>query len=60
MSNTAPLLFAIPAPMRRCEHCGRTDQGIGRCPHAIDKRYDCPNDPQGERRLRDRLRKIGR
>ena len=60
MSNTTPLPFAIPDPMHRCEHCGRTDQGIGRCPHAIDKRYDRPNDPQGERRLRDRLRKIGR
>ena len=36
MSNTTPLPFAIPDPMHRCEHCGRTDQGIGRCPHAID------------------------
>ncbi len=52
--------FDINDQVRRCEHCGHTDQGIGRCPHAIDKRYDCPNNPHNERQLHDRLRKLGR
>ncbi|MGO4923043.1 hypothetical protein [Bifidobacterium choerinum] len=52
--------FVVNDQIRRCEHCGRTDQRPGRCPHAIDKRYDCPNDPRAERQLHDRLRRLGR
>lgn len=52
--------FDINDQIHRCEHCGHTDQGPNRCPHAIDRRYDCPNNPRNERRLHDRLRKLGR
>lgn len=58
MTDT-PIPFATPYHTRLCEHCGQPDIGANRCPHAIDPRYDCPNNPN-ERRLHERLRKIGR
>lgn len=48
------------APITYCERCGRPSIGQDRCPHAIDPRYECPNDPDGERALRERLRRLGR
>lgn len=45
--------------IRRCECCGRTNQGEGRCPHAINPHYPCPHDPKHAQR-QQRLRKLGR
>ena len=52
--------FDFNDQIHRCEHCGHTDQGPNRCPPAIDRRDDCPNNPRNERQLHDRLRKLGR
>jgi len=46
---------------RRCEICGRPALGPRGmiCPHAVDRRYDCPEDPDRDARRR-RLRRCGR
>lgn len=46
--------------VKYCEHCGRPDIGTDRCPHAINRKFDCPHDRTATRMLADRLRRLGR
>lgn len=41
-----------------CEICHRPDKGVDRCPHAIDKHYPCPKDPERLKR-REIIKHIG-
>ena len=43
-----------------CEYCGRPDVGADRCPHAINRKFDCPKNKRATRALADRLRRLGR
>ena len=52
-------ILKLPA-IHYCEYCHRPDVGADRCPHAINKRFDCPHDRKATRALVDRLRRLGR
>lgn len=43
-----------------CEFCHRPDVGADRCPHAINRKFDCPKNNRATRALADRLRRLGR
>lgn len=46
--------------IKYCEYCGRPDIGADRCPHAINRKFDCPKNKRANRALADRLRRLGR
>lgn len=46
--------------IKYCEYCGRPDIGANRCPHAINRKFDCPKNKRANMALADRLRRLGR
>lgn len=52
-------IFRLPK-ISYCEYCGRPSVGANRCPHAINKKFDCPKNKQATKALVDRLRRLGR
>ena len=52
-------ILRLPA-IHYCEYCHRPDIGADRCPHAINKKFDCPHDKTATSALADRLRRLGR
>lgn len=46
--------------IKYCEYCGRPGIGADRCPHAINRKFDCPKNKRANRALADRLRRLGR
>lgn len=42
-----------------CEFCHRPNVGADRCPHAINRKFDCPKNKQATKALADRLRRLG-
>lgn len=52
-------ILKLPA-IHYCEYCGRPDIGANRCPHAINRKFDCPKNKRATRALADRLRRLGR
>lgn len=52
-------IFRLPE-IHYCEYCHRPDVGANRCPHAINPKFDCPNNRKATKALVDRLRRLGR
>ena len=50
-------ILKLPA-IHYCEICHRPDIGADRCPHAINRKFDCPRDRES-RELTRKLRRLG-